>query len=515
VGVGFTVTTADSASTLLRVEHVSKRFGATQALHEVSLQLRQGEIHGFAGENGAGKSTLAKIISGLYQQDSGDIYVDGEIVTKWDTARAQRRGVVLIAQELSLVPEMSVAQNVFLGIESNKLGVLSNDLQERYQRLEESFGFGLDPKMRLGSLSIAERQKVEIMRALARDARIIIMDEPTSSLTADEVDKLHAIIKKLKSQGRTIIYVTHFLESLLEICDRVTVMRDGQLVKTSDAKDETKVSIVESMLGRSLSHTFPERSAGVDVSMAPKLELRNVSTQTGVRNVSLTVRSGEIVGLAGLVGSGRTEIARAIFGVDPILAGEILIDGKPYDRRSPRQSVEQGIAFIPEERRAQGLVMVRSVKENISLPHLRSISVGKVLRRRRETVRAKELVAEVSINPPRVAATVSDFSGGNQQKVLFAKWLMGDPSLIILDEPTRGVDIGAKVTIYEIIAELARRGAAILLISSEHTEVLELSNRVHLVRSGSIVGELDPTVSNVDDLLFKLFGLENEILEGR
>ena len=269
------------------------------------------------------------------------------------------------------------------------------------------------------------------------------------------------------------------------------------------------------MLGRSLSHTFPERSAGMDVSMAPKLELRNVSTQTGVRNVSLTVWPGEIVGLAGLVGSGRTEIARAIFGVDPILAGEILIDGKPYDRRSPRQSVEQGIAFIPEERRAQGLVMVRSVKENISLPHLRSISVGKVLRRRRETVRAKELVAEVSINPPRVAATVSDFSGGNQQKVLFAKWLMGDPSLIILDEPTRGVDIGAKVTIYEIIAELARRGAAILLISSEHTEVLELSNRVHLVRSGSIAGELDPTVSNVDDLLFKLFGLENEILEGR
>ena len=215
-----------------------------------------------------------------------------------------------------------------------------------------------------------------------------------------------------------------------------------------------------------------------------------------------------------MVGSGRTEIARAIFGIDPIIAGEILIDGKPYRHRSPRQSVEQGIAFIPEERRGQGLVMVRSVKENISLPHLRSISVGKVLRRRTETIRAKELVTKVSINPPRVAATVSDFSGGNQQKVLFAKWLMGDPSLIILDEPTRGVDIGAKVTIYEIIAELARSGAAILLISSEHTEVLELSNRVHLVRNGSIAGELDPTASNVDDLLFKLFGLENEISKG-
>ncbi|NBO09082.1 MAG: sugar ABC transporter ATP-binding protein [Actinobacteria bacterium] len=513
--VGFTVTAENSTSTLLRVEHVSKRFGATQALHQVSLELHEGEIHGFAGENGAGKSTLAKIISGLYQQDSGEIYVDGDRVTKWDTARAQHRGVVLIAQELSLVPEMSVAQNVFLGIESNRLGVLSDDLQERYQLLEESIGFGLDPQKRLGSLSIAERQKVEIMRALARDARIIIMDEPTSSLTADEVDKLHTIIQKLKSQGRTIIYVTHFLESLLEICDRVTVMRDGQIVKTSDASNETKVSIVEYMLGRSLSHTFPERSAGVEASVTPKLELRNVSTQTGVRNVSLTVRPGEIVGLAGLVGSGRTEIARAIFGVDPVIEGEIFIDGKPYDHRSPRQSVEQGIALIPEDRRAQGLVMVRSVRENISLPHLQSISVGKVLRRRVETKRAKELVNNVSITPPRIAANVSDFSGGNQQKVLFAKWLMGNPSLIILDEPTRGVDIGAKVTIYEIIAELARRGAAILLISSEHTEVLELSHRVHLVRNGTIAGELDPRVSSVDDLLFKLFGLENELSEGR
>jgi len=509
------VTAENSTSTLLRVEHVSKRFGATQALHQVSLELHEGEIHGFAGENGAGKSTLAKIISGLYQQDSGEIYVDGDRVTKWDTARAQHRGVVLIAQELSLVPEMSVAQNVFLGIESNRLGVLSDDLQERYQLLEESIGFGLDPQKRLGSLSIAERQKVEIMRALARDARIIIMDEPTSSLTADEVDKLHTIIQKLKSQGRTIIYVTHFLESLLEICDRVTVMRDGQIVKTSDASNETKVSIVEYMLGRSLSHTFPERSAGVEASVTPKLELRNVSTQTGVRNVSLTVRPGEIVGLAGLVGSGRTEIARAIFGVDPVIEGEIFIDGKPYDHRSPRQSVEQGIALIPEDRRAQGLVMVRSVRENISLPHLQSISVGKVLRRRVETKRAKELVNNVSITPPRIAANVSDFSGGNQQKVLFAKWLMGNPSLIILDEPTRGVDIGAKVTIYEIIAELARRGAAILLISSEHTEVLELSHRVHLVRNGTIAGELDPRVSSVDDLLFKLFGLENELSEGR
>jgi len=515
VEVGFTVTAENSTSTLLRVEHVSKRFGATQALHQVSLELHEGEIHGFAGENGAGKSTLAKIISGLYQQDSGEIYVDGDRVTKWDTARAQHRGVVLIAQELSLVPEMSVAQNVFLGIESNRLGVLSDDLQERYQLLEESIGFGLDPQKRLGSLSIAERQKVEIMRALARDARIIIMDEPTSSLTADEVDKLHTIIQKLKSQGRTIIYVTHFLESLLEICDRVTVMRDGQIVKTSDASNETKVSIVEYMLGRSLSHTFPERSAGVEASVTPKLELRNVSTQTGVRNVSLTVRPGEIVGLAGLVGSGRTEIARAIFGVDPVIEGEIFIDGKPYDHRSPRQSVEQGIALIPEDRRAQGLVMVRSVRENISLPHLQSISVGKVLRRRVETKRAKELVNNVSITPPRIAANVSDFSGGNQQKVLFAKWLMGNPSLIILDEPTRGVDIGAKVTIYEIIAELARRGAAILLISSEHTEVLELSHRVHLVRNGTIAGELDPRVSSVDDLLFKLFGLENELSEGR
>jgi ribose transport system ATP-binding protein len=488
-----------------------KRFGATQALDDVSAEFLPGEVHALVGENGAGKSTLGKILAGVYRADAGTVAVDGEAVGRWDPIRAAQRGIVLIAQELSLVPDRSVAENVFLGREPRTWGVLRGGLRERFGALEERCGFGLDPDARVGSLRIADQQKVEIMRALARDARVIVMDEPTSALTADEAAKLHDVIAWLRGEGRTVIYVTHFLDAVLEHCDRVTVMRDGRVVRTAPTADETKASIVEAMLGRALDMTFPDRPPAPPADAEPLVRLAAVRQGDAVRDVSLEVRPGEIVGLAGLVGSGRSEIARLIFGADALEAGEITIGGRAVTQLSPRRSVRDRVVLIPEDRRAQGLVLERTVAENITLPHLHRFTRAGVLSRKRAGRAAAELVERLNVQPPRLDSDVAGLSGGNQQKVLFAKWLLGEPQVIVLDEPTRGVDIGNKHRIYELIADLARGGAAVLLISSELEEVIELSHRVYLVRNGAIAGEVDPTSTTVDDVLYQLF----EVHDGR
>lgn len=498
---------AFESNTPVRARGISKRFGATQALDNVSIELIKGEVHAFAGENGAGKSTLGKIISGLYSADAGELYLDDQLVTKWGTAKAQKSGVVLIAQELSLVPKLSVADNVFLGVESHHFGILNSNTKDRFNELVAITNFELNPNSQVDSLRLADRQKVEILRALARDARIIIMDEPTSSLTSDEVEKLHTAIRVLTSQGRTIVYITHFLEALLETSDRVSILRDGKLVKTSATRDETKNSLVESMLGRSIEATFPARAPAPAQAMAPRLQIRELCGSNGTKNVSIDIRAGEIVGLAGLVGSGRSEIARLIFGADQITSGKVFLDGNEITKFSPDRSVKNGIVLIPEDRRTQGLVLVRSVKENVTLPHLNLVSKAGVISGLKETETVKSLVQKVKVTPPRIKAPVVDFSGGNQQKVLLAKWIMGDPAVIIFDEPTRGVDIGAKVHIYETIVKLAQAGAAILLISSEHEEVMALSHRVYLVRDGGVIGEMDPMRQSVDDVLLALFDL--------
>jgi ribose transport system ATP-binding protein len=331
------------------------------------------------------------------------------------------------------------------------------------------------------------------------------MDEPASALTADEATKLHHVIAWLRGEGRTVIYVTHFLDAVLAHCDRVTIMRDGRLVRTGSTADETKESIVEAMLGRALDMTFPDRLPAPPPDTEPLLRLTDVHRGDAVRGVSLEVRPGEIVGLAGLVGSGRSEIARLVFGADAADSGEIVVAGDRLPRMSPRRSVRGRVALIPEDRRAQGLVLARSVGENITLPHLHRFSRAGVLSRNRSRRVAAELVERLNVQPPRLDGDVAGFSGGNQQKVLFAKWLLGDPRVIILDEPTRGVDIGNKHRIYELIVELARGGGAVLLISSELEEVMELSHRVYLIRDGQVAGEVDPTRTTADDVLYRLF----------
>ena len=497
--------TAPEPNTTIRASNISKRFGATQALDNVSVELLKGEVHAFAGENGAGKSTLGKIISGLYSADSGSLYLDDVQLTKWDTAKAQRNGVVLIAQELSLVPKLSVANNVFLGVESNKFGILKNDFKERYEQLDEITKFGLSPNAQVDSLRLADRQKVEILRALARNARVIIMDEPTSSLTSDEVEKLHGVIRQLSEQGRSIVYVTHFLEALLDTAHRVSILRDGKLVRTSDTLDETKQSLVEAMIGRSFESAFPARLDKPADGIMPRLKVVGLSGENGTKNISFEIKPGEIVGFAGLVGSGRSEIAKLLFGIDRITEGKIYLNNEELTEFSPQKSISRGVVLVPEDRRAQGLVLGRSVKENISLPYLNQISNSGVINRIKEMKSVKSMIEKVKVNPPRINASVSDFSGGNQQKVLIGKWIYGDPSVIILDEPTRGVDIGAKANIYETINELAKKGAAVLLISSEHEEVMALSHRVYLVRDNQIIGEINPSEKSIDDVLFALF----------
>ena len=483
---------------------VSKRFGATQALADIDVDIDAGTIHALVGENGAGKSTLGKVVGGIHQPDSGQLLLDGQPVGRWDAPTALDHRIATIQQELSLVPAMSVERNVFLGMEPSRAGALVGGMRERYEALDATVGFGLDPRTPVRDLRLADQQKVEILRAIARDARLVVMDEPTSSLTQDEADRLHEIMARLRAEGRTIIYVSHFLDEVLRWADRVTIMRDGRVVRTADTAEETKDSLVEGMLGQPVELSFPQR-----ISLAPEapvvLEVEGLSGGI-VEDVDLTIRSGEVVGLAGLVGSGRTEIARLLFGADPATSGVVRVDGTAVDLHGPWSAIDAGLVMLPEDRRGQGLVMTQNVRENITLPRLRHFARRGRVRRSDERKATRSAIERLDITPARVNGELQHYSGGNQQKALFAKWTLRPPRVLILDEPTRGVDVGAKRRIYEALLEEASNGAAVLLISSELEEVVELSTRVHLVVDGRITGEVDPTTTDADEILKQLFG---------
>lgn len=503
------MTTPATDRPLLEVKNIDKRFGATQALDDVSLEVRAGEIHAFVGENGAGKSTLGKVIAGVYSADRGDVLVDGTPVDRWNPGIAQRAGVSMIAQELALVPDLNVAQNVFLGAEEQRLGLIRENLQSRLRELDEQIGFELDGTAKVRDLRIADQQKVEILRSLARDARVIVMDEPTSSLTGKEMTQLEDLMRKLRDRGCCIIYVSHFLDSVLGVADRITVMRDGQCVTTVEAQDVSKSELVAYMLGRELDQAYPSRPDAVDASVEPILEVTELKTATGVESMSFTVRPGEIVGLLGLVGSGRTECARAIFGVDRQLGGTVRFGTERWDAKSAQQSIDAGLVLVPEDRHKDGLVLQRSVRENIALASLRARARLGLVDKSREKQDTKALATTLEMRPPNIELLVGWFSGGNQQKALLAKALAANPRLIIFDEPTRGVDVGAKRTIYDLMVRLASEGLGVLLISSEHEEIMELANRAYLVSDGSTIGEVDPSTTTVDEVLFQLFNVSD------
>jgi ABC-type sugar transport system ATPase subunit len=485
---------------------IGKSFEATEALVDVSMAIRRGRVHALVGENGAGKSTLGKILAGAVAPDSGRVTIDGRPVRFRGPRDALRHGIVTISQELALVPQRTVLQNVFLGSESTSTGILRpREMRRRYAELASTWQVRIAPDVRAGALSVADQLKVELLRALAREARLVIMDEPTASLGAHDTEQLLGSIRRLRAAGTTIVYVSHFLKEVLTVADEITVLRNGRVVRTSPASEESADSLVTAMLGRTLSQTFPARRR--PEPDAPVVCSVSGLSRVGVlSDVSLSVRRGEILGLAGLVGSGRSELARALFGADRYDDGIVEIGGRRLAPGSPRRAIAAGIAMVPESRKDQGLVLRRSIGENVVLPHLSSFARGGIVdvgERRRTT---EGLLSRLTVDAPGPRAPAEALSGGNQQKVLFAKWLVRQPRLLIVDEPTRGVDIGAKQAIYELIAQLADQGVATLLISSDAEELLGLAHRILVMRAGRVVAELDGERATEDQLLRAAFG---------
>lgn len=487
----------------ITVSGIGKRYGATTVLKDVTLSVTPGEIHGIMGENGAGKSTLLKILGGAIMADTGTMELDGHPVRITTPRDAISHGISLISQELALIPNLSVLENVFLGRWSNRGSLLSpNRDSEHFARLLEETGFELDPRATVGNLPIGQQQQVEILKALARGAKVLCMDEPTAVLNEAEKEKLLRVIKRLARTGTTVLIVSHYLEEVLGLVDRVTVLRDGQHIITEDAAGHTPESLVRLMVGREVDFLVPDvppvsSEAGTVVRVAGL-------TSAKVKDISLEVRRGEILGIAGLVGSGRSETLLAIFGADRTTGGHVEINGRRIRPSSIRDAIKAGIALIPESRKEQGLVMSRPVAENIALSTLPARSWAGFVRAQRERTAVKDVSKSVDLRGARPGQPVANLSGGNQQKALFAKWLLNPPAVLLVDEPTRGVDIAAKARIHSIIAELAAKGTAVIVVSSELEEVLGLSHRIHVMRHGRIVAEFDRNASR-DEVMTSAF----------
>jgi ABC-type sugar transport system ATPase subunit len=492
-------------SPLLRMEQVSKHFPGVLALHDVSLEVYPGEVLGLVGENGAGKSTLMKILSGVYQPDGGQIVFDGKPIVIHSPRQAQDLGISIIYQEFNLMPNLSVEENVFVGREPNSgKFVRWGQLRTQTTDLLNQLGVRLNPAAIVRSLSVAEQQMVEIAKALSLNARLVIMDEPTSALTDTEVGALFEIIRGLKERGLAVIYISHRLEEIFSICDRVTVLRDGELAGELPVSEASPDRIVRLMVGRPLGDIFRDEEAErrleilAETNPDPILEVRGLGrTGTGqdpsaivLEDVSFALRPGEIVGLAGLVGSGRTEIARAIFGADDYDRGEIIVAGQPTRIRSPREAIRLGIGLVPEDRKLQALVLGLAIRENMALSVLDRLSRFGVVRLGAERRLAREMVHVLRVRTPSIEQKVLNLSGGNQQKVVIAKWLALHPRILIMDEPTRGIDIGAKAEVHGLMHQLAADGVAILMISSELPEIIHMSDRVLVMHQGRIAGEL-------------------------
>jgi|SRR5271157_86334 len=485
---------------LIELRHISKRFGGVQALADVDLIVYRGSVHALVGENGAGKSTLGKILSGVISPDAGELVVNGHPMTFASPHEALAGGISMIQQEIALVPKLTVLKNVFLGLESNRAGLLQDrDNRRRFEELKSRSGFNLSADAITSNLSVADQKKVEILKALARNAQLIVMDEPTATLPDEESAKLIEIIRFLHKAGTTIIYISHFLKEVLNVADTVTVLRNGQLIRTSTASEETPDSLVTAMLGRAMSIVFPPKAFPAADSPVV-FSAKGISRKGVLSDISLDIHAGEIVGLAGLVGSGRTEVARAIFGADHRDSGILKIDNQVVSILHPTDGVAAGIALLPESRKTQGLLMRLSIGHNVTLPHLKSLSRGSVLQQRKELKDTTQLLQDLDVRPPQPKVRVDSLSGGNQQKVLFSKWLFRHPRLLIADEPTHGVDVGAKLAIYQLITSLAKEGMAVLLISSELEEVLGLAHRVLVLRQGRIVAEFKDSLDGQSSL---------------
>jgi ABC-type sugar transport system ATPase subunit len=480
-------------SPLLEVRGIAKSFNRNPILQDVSLSVGRGEVHAVMGENGAGKSTLMKILMGMISADAGEILLEGKPVSPRDPRAAMDLGLAMIHQELSPVLDMEVAENVFLGREIRRLGggplavIDLGEMRRACQALFDRFSILIDPCAAMRDLSVAEMQLVEIVKAISTSAKIIIMDEPTSAITEREVAILFRQIDALRAHGVSIIYISHKLDEIFRIADRISVMRDGVMIVSDAASAFSRDSIIRAMVGREITNFVPKTTVPIGEAV---LEVRNLVWKKRVRNVSFLARAGEILGIAGLVGAGRSEMVETLFGIRRASSGEILIHGRPQRIRSPGEAIRRGLALVTEDRKTTGLNLLGTVEENISLAAIGRLARFGLIRKSEEHARTEESIEKLRIKTLSRDALVSSLSGGNQQKVVLAKWLMTTPEVIILDEPTRGIDVGAKRDIYLLIGELARQGKAVIVISSELIEIMGLADRILVMAEGRMTGEL-------------------------
>jgi ribose transport system ATP-binding protein len=478
------------ADLLLEMKGITKRFPGVLALDDAHLEVRRGEVHIVAGENGAGKSTLMKILAGAYRRDAGTVLLDGAPLGDPSPRQAQDLGISIIYQEFNLIPALSVAENIFLGREQTLRvpGVVNWARRAREaQAILDSLNVGIDARATVRELGIAQQQMVEVAKALAIRSRIIIMDEPTASLTQAEIAALFRAIRDVKQQGVSIIYISHRLEEFAEIGDRVTVMRDGRTVATLEVAGTPVRELIRLMVGRTLEDYYPKEQVPVGKEL---LRVTGLTRGKAIRDVSFTLHEGEILGISGLMGAGRTEVARAVFGADPVDRGQVSVAGRPVHIRSPAQAIRAGIGFVTEDRKAQGLVLPLSVGHNLTLASLGQFGRGLSISLSRERSAVAEFVKRLRIRAASPDQKVMNLSGGNQQKVVLAKWLLSRSRIFLFDEPTRGIDVGAKIEVYNIMNELVRNGAGIVLISSEMPEILGMSDRILVMRRGAVAGEL-------------------------
>ena len=478
---------------VLEMRNISKTFGTTRALSNVSLTVHSGEVHALMGENGAGKSTLMKVLSGAYKADAGgEVLIDGKPVVTGDPIKAKENGIAVIYQELSLAPNLTVSQNMFLGAEPSRFGVLDRSgTRSRAEPILKRLGLGFDANTLVSTLSLGERQMVEIARALTTNARIIVMDEPTTSLTTRETDKLFEVIGSLKAQGIAIIYISHRMEEIYQLADRVSVLRDSAYVGTLDRADLSASKLVSMMVGRDLSSFYKKEHHAETGERTVVLSVRDIGDGRRVHHCSFDVHAGEVLGIAGLVGSGRTELARLIFGADTKTSGSVVLNGRELSIQGPRDAMDAGIAYLTEDRKGLGLFLDMSISENVNVAVIGDDArAGGILDFAKARRRADKAVSDLSIRTRSTSINVGALSGGNQQKALIARLLETRPKVIILDEPTRGVDVGAKSEIYRIIDELAREGIAIVVISSDLPEIIGIADRALVMREGRIAGEV-------------------------
>ena len=484
----------------IEMKGIDKQFGGNYVLKDAGFVLADSEIHALMGENGAGKSTLMKILTGVYTRDAGTVIVDGKEVVYHNPQEAERAGIVFIYQELNVLQDLTVEENMFLGKEiCGAFGICdSRAMRSKVKEILDSLGVSIRPEQKMDQLSVGQQQMIEIAKALMVDAKVIIMDEPTSALTQSETEVLFSVARKLREQGVSIIYISHRMEEIFELCDRITVLRDGQYIGTKKISETDLAEVIRMMIGREIGERFPKREVKPGELV---FEAKNLSCEGVFSDISFKVHAGEVLGVAGLMGAGRTEIMHAIFGDMPHTSGEIYIGGKQVSIKSPIDAMKNGIGFITEDRKTEGLMIEDSIGKNISIANLGKISSNGVLSSNKEKTLVGDAIERLRVKCTSPEHICGNLSGGNQQKVVFSKWILTEPRILILDEPTRGVDIGAKKEIYSIINELAAQGVAIIMVSSELPEVLGMSDRIMVIHEGRVSGIIDNDNTTQEDVM--------------